>query len=269
MGVEVTVKDLERFLKSEDIETVKTGIMLADEAGIGDEAMEILCEALEDEYDEVCWDAAWALGEIGDARAIEPLIEALEAGDWTLRWRATEALGAIGEARAVEPLIKALEDEGSDVRNAAASALDKLGWVPETDGQRAAYLIAVDDWESLVEWGEPAVEPLIKRLSDDNESVRESAAEALGKLGEPAVGPLIKTLEDEGYSKVRYEYCHGSRMIDAAEAERYDIIYAAKALEKIGDTRAVEPLIKALGDDDGVVRAAAKEALEKLGHEVK
>jgi len=40
---------------------------------------------------------------------------------------------------------------------------------------------------------------------------------------------------------------------------------AAKALGKIGDTRAVKPLIKALEDENWDVRKAAAEALEKLG----
>jgi HEAT repeat protein len=36
----------------------------------------------------------------------------------------------------------------------------------------------------------------------------------------------------------------------------------------IGDERAVEPLIKLVGDEDWEVSDAAKEALKKLGHEV-
>ncbi|RMD59060.1 MAG: NACHT domain-containing protein, partial [Nitrospirae bacterium] len=40
---------------------------------------------------------------------------------------------------------------------------------------------------------------------------------------------------------------------------------AAEALGKIGDTRAVEPLIEALGDDDWRVRERAAEALVKIG----
>ena len=45
--------------------------------------------------------------------------------------------------------------------------------------------------------------------------------------------------------------------------------HSARALGKIGDTRAVEPLIELLSDDDWGVRNAAKEALKKLGHEAK
>ena len=41
-------------------------------------------------------------------------------------------------------------------------------------------------------------------------------------------------------------------------------MYAANALEKIGDARAVEPLIKALGDGNSYVRQKAVKALDKL-----
>ena len=52
-GVEVTIKDLDHFLKRGNLETVKTGLMLADEAGIGDEAMEMLCEPLGDDNEHI------------------------------------------------------------------------------------------------------------------------------------------------------------------------------------------------------------------------
>ena len=45
-------------------------------------------------------------------------------------------------------------------------------------------------------------------------------------------------------------------------------MYAANALGELGDPRAVEPLIKALEDDDPGVRERAEKALVKLGHEV-
>jgi HEAT repeat protein len=44
--------------------------------------------------------------------------------------------------------------------------------------------------------------------------------------------------------------------------------HAAEALGEIGDTRAVEPLIKVLSDDEYYVRNYTKETLRKLGHEV-
>lgn len=55
-------------------------------------------------------DAAEALGEIGDPRALEPLIAALRDKDKSLTLVAAEALGQIGDPRAIEPLISIFKD---------------------------------------------------------------------------------------------------------------------------------------------------------------
>ena len=87
----------------------------------------------DEEWDWVPYNAAIALGKIGDKRAVEPLIKALEDGDYNGRRGAIKAMGNIGDERAVEPLIKALEEDEEEyvrrftVRNAAKEALRKLG----------------------------------------------------------------------------------------------------------------------------------------------
>tara|TARA_B100000029_G_scaffold509771_1_gene599691 strand:+ start:634 stop:1506 length:873 start_codon:yes stop_codon:yes gene_type:complete len=132
--------------------------------------------------------AARALGNIGDKRAVEPLIKALR--DWEHELTnimtpqgqafgsvAANALGNIGDKRAVEPLIKALENNdktfGFDLyRRSAANA---LGWIGD----------------------KRAVEPLLKIIEDYdlNKNIQstkefgstiiicEIAAGALKKLG--------------------------------------------------------------------------------------
>jgi len=193
--------------------------------GIGDaRAVEPLIQALMDDSDVLRRIAAWALGEIGDRRAVEPLIQALEDRDPDVQEKAAEALGKIGDARAVEPLIQALKDKDSDVREKAAEALGKIG-------------------------DTRAVEHLFQALKDDKDwDVRGKAAEALGEIGEPAVEPLIQALKDED-SVVRR--------------------IAAEALGKTGDKRAVERLIQALKDKDEywVVRERAAEVLDEMGWE--
>jgi len=244
---------------------------------IGNErAVEPLVKALGDNDVDVRWFATEALGKIGDARAVEPLIKVLEDAKGRVRSSATEALGEIGDERAVEPLIKALSNDDKWVRKSAAGALDKLGWAPETDGQRAAYLIAVEDWESLVEWGEPAVEPLIKALGDDDNVCR-AAVKALGEIGEPAVESLIKTLGDDA-NTVRMHAANvlgniGDEravepLIEPLRDEDCDVREsAAEALGMIGDARAVEPLIGVLSDENVSVRVDATKALGKIGDE--
>ncbi len=72
-------------------------------------------------------DAAGALGEIGDLRAVDPLILALNDSYSDVREEAAEALGNIGDPQAVDPLILALNDSDSDVREEAAGALGNIG----------------------------------------------------------------------------------------------------------------------------------------------
>jgi HEAT repeat protein len=181
-----------------------------------------LIKALEHKDPNVRSEAAKALGRIGDERAVEPLIQALRDKYGSVREAAAEALVKIG-APAVEPLITALRDEEWYVRRAAAEALDELGWKPGQDEGAAWYWMVKRDWEKCVALGAIAVEPLISALRDEDDDVREAAAEALGELGDSrAVKPLISALRDDRYWRVRKA--------------------AAEALGEIGDERALEEL---------------------------
>ena len=55
-----------------------------------------------------------------------PLIVALADDQWEVRRSAAWALGEIGDGRAVLPLIAVLGDKRTDVREAAGSALDVI-----------------------------------------------------------------------------------------------------------------------------------------------
>lgn len=67
--------------------------------------------------------AAQALGEIKDPRAVEPLIAALKDEDSKVRMNTARALGEIKDPRAVRPLMVALKDQHSaEVRVRAAQA---------------------------------------------------------------------------------------------------------------------------------------------------
>jgi len=88
-------------------------------------------------------------------------------------------------------------------------------------------------FSALANGGEPAIEPLIQILKDDeNSDYRSKAAVVLGDIGDArAVEPLIMALHDkDGNVRVK----------------------AAMALGSLGDERAKEPLTKAL--EEGVVR---------------
>lgn len=71
-------------------------------------------------------EAAEALGEIRDPRAVDPLIAALNDRNPEVREEAAEALGKIGDPRAVEPLTGLLGDPRREVREKAEKALGRL-----------------------------------------------------------------------------------------------------------------------------------------------
>jgi len=130
--------------------------------------------------------AAWALGEIGDVKAVDPLIDALKDEEEEVRQSAAYALGKIGDAKAVDPLIDALKDEEGEVRERAAWALGEIG-----DGK--------------------AVDALINALKDQEANVLNSV-DALGKIGDKrAVPELVTFLVEHKY------YSYSSDVSDALE----------------------------------------------------
>jgi len=88
--------------------------------------LEELFEALRHKDDDVRENAAKALGQIGDPRAVDPLASALKDETSNVRQIAAYALGYIGDPKAVEPLTQALRDENEYVQNAAKTALEEI-----------------------------------------------------------------------------------------------------------------------------------------------
>ncbi|UCG48955.1 MAG: HEAT repeat domain-containing protein, partial [Phycisphaerales bacterium] len=149
-----TTDGLVQRLKSEDAgERRKAAERLGEMADAG--GVEALVGALKDEEVGVRSAAARALGRIGDKRAIEPLVEAYRDQEYESFVDAIWALGDIGGEKAERTLIEALSYDGYHpyVRNIAAKSLRKLGWEPEGRGQRALYLIALEEWDKAVEAG--------------------------------------------------------------------------------------------------------------------
>lgn len=97
---------------------------------------------------------------------------------------------------------------------------------------------------ALMKFGTPAIDYLHKALDDDDKWVRYAAADALGCMrDDSSVDHLTKLLLDHDQ----------------------DVRFAtAWALGEIGDQRASHALMQAVHSDNGFVRIAAEEALDKL-----
>jgi HEAT repeat protein len=223
------------------------------------EALPSLIVALSDKAETVRKAAAEALVKQPDASALPALITASRDAYWAVRIAAIEALGLIGAAAAAPPIAAALADEHPQVygkaeqvakgltgeaepaliealletllhtearvRGRAAKALDEHAWQPTPDVYGAAHYAARREWDSAAALGAPAIPALTMLLADG--FTRAQATDALVAIGEPAVEPLIAMLTDP-----------------RPEAR----ISAADALGRLGDARAVAPIIAMLAE---------------------
>ncbi|MGH9753742.1 MAG: HEAT repeat domain-containing protein [Blastocatellia bacterium] len=225
--------------------------------------------------------AALAIGRIGDKRGADALIELFNQDrDINVRAVAAFALGEMEDAKAIAPLASAISallasphkrDEPPLVRAHVCESLGKIlsaGRSPTTpdlgialDADKIAKQLP--DPQARLNADEKlltslaiaalmrlqvsvSVEPLTRQLKSTDADIRARAANALARLRQPidgAVPALIEALND-GDPDVRAN--------------------AARALGASKDARAVEPLIKLLGDKSNRVQANAVRALAGL-----
>lgn len=129
-------------------------------------------DVLHDTETSVRVSAAFALGVIGDPRAVDPLIGALQDQDSPVRAAAAEALMRIGDVRAIAPLISAMSDQDASVRLAVAEALWQMTSSPAVQANLGRE--AVENVRRLVTINEP------ERALPKNEEVK-TAIESVRK----------------------------------------------------------------------------------------
>lgn len=183
-----------------------------------------------------------ALGRIGDPRAVKPLIAALKsesilspAHPWVIA-----ALGKLKDPAAIPVLAPLLGDIGSsfNVEYALAAIGDPAIPTFNTALKSENPDARKEAIEGLKKLQTPkAINALIGALKSSYPDVRSGTASALGEIrNKKAVDPLIGALKDS-QSSVRAS--------------------AAGALASIGDERAIEPLAAMLNGKDNVYAALA------------
>ncbi len=132
---------------------------------LGEAAIEPLVDALQ--FRQVSTAAASALTQVGPA-GLEALLDVLRAPGVAMGVREVVAttLAEIGDPRAIEPVEAMLEEHDMVIRQAAVWTLQKLGWEPSNDEQKALAAIANEDWDELGPLGSAAVEPLLRMATD-------------------------------------------------------------------------------------------------------
>jgi len=234
-----------------------------------------LYDVLGDDCGNVRFFAAWALGEMQDEAATPKLIYLLDQeDDWQGSRGAAEALAKIKSPLAIsalirkigeinqgfpyiigliksvgEPaipyLIEALKDKDLVGRTEAAKMLMEIGFakVPELK-DRILTLLILGKTDTVAAMREDAVPYLIEALKNMDQTVRCSAAKALGNIGDISVVPiLIDTLKDKN-----------SEVVESA----------AFALGRLGDVKAVPALIEALKDKTKIVQFGVANALNEI-----
>ena len=202
-------------------------------------------------------EAIGALGALGPSTGNETVIAALRDPSDRVRVAAVRVLYSRGEA---DPLMEALTWLPADTGHSRQLALRAVLELAETDrartlakalvrragddpvGEEEAQLLKslIDDEESA-EAAQEVVEELIVALSDERDTVADRAAGLLVSLAPVSTQGLIAEL-DAGAVPHR----------------------AAHVLSQVKDTRALEPLWRALGHDDPRVRSESAAALGEL-----
>ena len=226
----------------------------------------------------VAKDAAIALGELKDARAVKSLITALRNTKYwseeTRRYVAW-ALGEICDARAVNPLIDVIKDKDEKLVESARWALKEIG-LPAVGPLIAAF----ENNDSGIYWdigrvleaiGVPAVDPLVEALNNKDRNIRLRAVGILGQIKDTrAVEPLIALLKDADDEDIRERVIWAlgelrdtrstSHLVGFLANENEDIRQkAAEALWKIKDASSIDPLLAAL--KNGTVRLSSADAV--------
>jgi HEAT repeat protein len=99
------------FASHNDTKRVKARHSLV---AMGKATVPLLTEALKSQNSLVRWEAAKALGEIGDPGTASALVDALEDEDFDVRWLAAEGLTKLN-VLALKPSLQALEKRGDSI----------------------------------------------------------------------------------------------------------------------------------------------------------
>ena len=95
----------------------------------------------------VRFEAASALGDVGDPSCVEPLIAAMDDNE-RVKEVAIRSLGKIGDSRAIPPLLDSLKDNNWEIRSMAVKSLGQIGDPQATE----ALISALENDSEVVRW---------------------------------------------------------------------------------------------------------------------
>jgi HEAT repeat protein len=165
------------------------------------------------------------------------------------------------------PLLNQVKSENEKIRSAAiekAVALLRSGGEKEIN--EAIYALSAA--------GRPAVVPLTACLKDSDPALRGALSSVFSRIGRPAMEELLECVRSDEW---RMSWTAGdvfSKMTKAAVPILIEELKtgkprtkarAAEALGRIKDERAIEPLVRALAEEEWIVDEQARRALVSIG----
>jgi HEAT repeat protein len=245
--------------------------------------------------------AADVLGRSADERAIPLLAQAAADPEPAVRLAVAKALKLLSFEGTIEPLGRLLRDSAPEVRDEALSGLkdallitegrslfqrhlsspEALGVLVEfLTGADAAKISARDNAAAVLgRIGRPAAGRLLEALKSPNPLAREGAITALGSAGDEAgVAALIETAGDPAVQSDDDLVAKIYRALGTAKNKKAVALLtaglkdaaigrksaAADALRELGDIRAVDALVEALGPENASIQGTLEEAIREL-----
>ncbi len=164
------------------------------------DAIAALLESMrQDHYNLSLLNSALQVLALSDVDTLSPLVEFLRGDDADLRMQAALALGEKRERRAIPDLISALNDSDVNVRYHAIEALGKLRASEAAElltniAEQRDFFLSYAALDALGQIGDASITPRIVPLLEDD-LLSEAAADLLGKLGDEfTVEPLANLL---------------------------------------------------------------------------
>ena len=266
-------------LSAEDLEVRRSAVLAL--GRIGDSsATAALVNTLDDEA--LAIDAANALAQIGDPKAVDGLLNLIGNDDASIRQASVNALNSVIPPLMSERIIPLLHDPDPNVRESAVKIAGYFGYPDSAgallelsrDSNERVRCAAIEHLPYVED--ERAFDLLVHAIRAETPSVRAAAARALGTMDAPeAVPPLIEGLSDDDVW-VRYFSARalGRRRSEESiealnrviEKEKFNHvrIAALDSLGQIGGPRIAVLVARLIADDDPDVAHAAQVALGKV-----
>ena len=249
---------------------------------LGERALEPFFRVISspDYEDEIRIYALSGLKDIDCPEVVEYLIRCLSTDLWVIRAQASETLISL-RSRATDSLIKCLKSRDTDLRFWALKTLSDVvveediskieGFIKNKDQELRFYTISA--LSSIA--SARSIKIITECFCDDAWLLRRHAADSLIQIGEPCIQPLLKILRDEQDNSEKVFWT--LKVLSALKfqavlpalaqlllSDNKDYrLYAVKCISQIPSQKSMQILVEAFANDQWIVRQECYKELSK------